>query len=627
MKPRDDGSIVELPDVLISQIAAGEVVERPASVVKELVENSIDALATRIEVSLVSGGRSSIEVVDDGVGMGERDAVQCFARHATSKLSRFDELERIGTLGFRGEALAAIAAVSKVTLLSSSEPGRGTRVELEGGELVETGPASAPRGTRISVRSLFFNVPARRSFLKTPATELRRCLEVLHGYALANPQIGFFLTHEGRERLSAPAVVAGNDLEATRLERIAQLFGSELASHLVPLRGSSDVAGFVGDPTTIARRRSVMLVNGRLVKDRALLGVFYRAVRDEWKSDQFPSVFLYLKISPEQVDVNVHPQKAEVRFRDPSQVGRVVRTLRTALAQARGEGLAPLSELGASSTLPALSWGERRGDSAPPATESGDGLLRSWRRDSVNSSFRDADHGRADWLAESRRLPEVSQALPSPYRVPLSGPSGVRETARLLGQYKGSLVLLEIDDGLLLIDQHAAHERVLYERYKTAVESGKPEEQLLLEPAVVEVDEHGGELLGELVDDLRELGIGLSVLSSGTVGLSALPAGVKIGEGQRMVVRLAERLATATGSDAARVSELRERLTEAVLDDLAASQACRSAVKIHHPLTQAEMERLVEDLFACEQPFACPHGRSTILKMGDAELERRFGRR
>ncbi len=618
MSDRHDGAIVELPDILISQIAAGEVVERPASVVKELVENSIDARATRIEVSLESGGRSVIEVVDDGIGMGEADAVRCFSRHATSKLRRFEELERIGTLGFRGEALAAIAAVSKVSLLTATEAGRGTRVELEGGEVLECMPSPAPRGTRIRVRSLFYNVPARRSFLKTPATEQRRCLEVLHGYALANAHLGFFLSHEGRERLGAPAVVAGRDLRSTRLERIAQIFGSELASHLIPLSGGTEVTGFVGDASTIVRRRSFLFVNGRLVRDRALLGVFYRAVRDEWKSDRFPSLFLYLDIPPEHVDVNVHPQKSEVRFRDPGQMGRVVRTLRTALAQARGEGAAPLREPDEAEPLPALSWSERRREH------------RLWPRDQrgvAQLGVGAAEASNTDWVAEPRGLPEVTSTMAQPHRVPLSGPRGVRETAKLLGQYKGSLVLLETDEGLLLIDQHAAHERVLYERYKMAIESGRTEEQLLLEPAIVEVDEHGGELLGELVDDLKAMGFGLAILSSGSVGLSALPAGIKIGEGQRVIARLAERLATTSGSDASRVLAMRERLAEIVLDDLAASQACRSAVKIHHPLTQAEMERLVEDLFACEQPYACPHGRSTILKMGDAELERRFGRR
>ena len=619
-------SVVDLPDVLISQIAAGEVVERPASVVKELVENSLDAEARRVDVSLVSGGRAVIEVNDDGLGMDEADAVHCFRRHATSKLGSFEELERIGTLGFRGEALAAIAAVSKVVLVTASEPGVGTRVEMAGGELVTTVPTSAPRGTRISVRSLFYNVPARRSFLKTPATELRRCLEVLHGYALANPEVGFFVTHEERERLSAAAVVAsgGTVDEATvataagrrslRLERIAQIFGAELASHLEPLAGASGVEGFVGDASTVRNRRSFIFVNGRLVRDRALLGVFYRAVRDEWKSDRFPSLFLFLDVAPEQVDVNVHPQKAEVRFRDPGQIGAVVRALRDALARARGEGSAPLRGLGDDVSLPALGWAEGR---APAA---GAGGLRAESRP-VEGKTGD------DWVAEPSRLPQVVGTVAPATRVPLSGPRGVRETARLLGQYKGSLVLLESDEGLLLIDQHAAHERVLYERFKSAIERGRVEQQLLLEPAIVTVDEEGGELLEGLTVDLESMGFGLTVLSVGSVGLSATPAGIRIEQAQRLVVRLAERLAASSGSDEARVAQLRERLAEVVLDDLAATQACRGAIRIHHPLTQAEMEKLIEDLFACEQPFSCPHGRSTILRMGDAELERRFGRR
>ncbi|HVS13929.1 MAG TPA: DNA mismatch repair endonuclease MutL, partial [Thermoanaerobaculia bacterium] len=329
-----------LSDHLISQIAAGEVVERPASVLKEAIENALDAGAARVEVELAAGGRQRVRVRDDGSGMDAGDLRLAFERHATSKIAEFDDLERVATLGFRGEALASIAAVARVVVSSAEEPGQGTRLIIEGGRVLEEGPVARPRGTELDVTSLFFNVPARRRFLKTPATELRRCLEVAQGYALARPDVAFTMTHENRELLRADASTAD---AVGRLERIAQLFGAALAADLVPVEsGWGSVGGFVGRPTTTRGRRLFVFVNGRLLRDRAVLAVFYRAVRDEWQSEQFPALFLFLDLPPEEVDVNVHPQKAEVRFRDPARMGQVGAALRRALAAGRGAARAPL---------------------------------------------------------------------------------------------------------------------------------------------------------------------------------------------------------------------------------------------------------------------------------------------
>src|SRR3954452_25189141 len=333
-----------LPDPLVSQIAAGEVVERPSSVVKELVENSLDAGAGLIEIQLEGGGKARIAIGDDGSGMGRDDALLAFDRHATSKIASFDDLERVATLGFRGEALCSIAAVSRVELTTAEQPGDGHRVFIEGGRVRVAEPLARPRGTTIDVRSLFFNVPARRKFLKAPQTELRRCLEVVQGYALARPDVRFQIGHEGRELLDAlpaPGTPAGSR------ERIGQIFGSTFAAQLAeipegPVRGEEAIRGFVGTPETARGRRYFVYVNGRLIRDRAVMANFYRAVRDEWKSEDFPALFLFLDVPPEEVDVNVHPQKSEVRFRDPSLLDRVYDALRRGLEHSRGEEAAPL---------------------------------------------------------------------------------------------------------------------------------------------------------------------------------------------------------------------------------------------------------------------------------------------
>ncbi|HQP94293.1 MAG TPA: DNA mismatch repair endonuclease MutL, partial [Thermoanaerobaculia bacterium] len=332
-----------LPDQLVSQIAAGEVVERPASVLKELVENALDAGARAIEIELESGGKGRIAVRDDGCGMGGDDALLAFDRHATSKIASFADLERVGSLGFRGEALAAIAAVARLELATAEEPGLGTRVRIEGGRILGVEPVSVPRGTAIEVRSLFFNVPARRKFLKATTTELRRCLEVVEGYALAWPEVRFALRHEGRTLLEAAALAPGASPEA----RVAEVLGGALAGQLVAIPPAPDerepewCRGFVGRPGSGGGRRLFTWINRRLVRDRLLNAAFYRAVREEWRGDEIPPLVLFLTLPPESVDVNVHPQKAEVRFRDSGFLDRLVARLRPALALARGEVPAP----------------------------------------------------------------------------------------------------------------------------------------------------------------------------------------------------------------------------------------------------------------------------------------------
>jgi DNA mismatch repair protein MutL len=598
-----------LPDTLVNQIAAGEVVERPASVVKELVENSLDAGASHLEIQLEGGGKARISIADDGRGMGRDDALLAFDRHATSKIASFEDLERVATLGFRGEALATVAAVARVELTTAEQPGDGHRVVIEGGRVRVAEPFSRPRGTTLDVRSLFFNVPARRKFLKAPQTELRRSVDVVQGYALARPDVRFQVFHEGRELLDAlpaPGTAAGSR------ERIGQIFGAELAGQLAEIpegRGGEEaIRGFVGTPGTARGRRQFVYVNHRLIRDRAVLATFYRAVRDEWKNEDFPALFLFLDIPPEEVDVNVHPQKAEVRFRDPGLLDRVYDALRRTLERARGEEDAPLRPPASEPYVP-FAWqglGEQRNPVA-------------WNRPQDAPATVTGNPAVVELPVIPTRLATPSYAPLQRPMVPLSGRHGEARPFRLLGQYKGTLILLEGPDGLYLIDQHVAHERILYERLRRAMSSQRPPVQHLLTPVLLDVAPAERLRLLELAPGLEEHGFGVTALSGKTMALTSTPAVLSASDAEVLLRRLAADSGDGTSGGA--------DLARQILENLAASMACKAAVKMHHPLSAPEMEALVAELFTAEQPYACPHGRPIVLQMTDSDLERRFGRR
>ncbi len=600
-----------LPDHLVSQIAAGEVVERPASVVKELVENSLDAGAREIAVELEVGGKRRIRISDDGSGMGKEDALLAFDQHATSKIRDFEDLQRVATLGFRGEALASIAAVARVELLTAEAPGEGWRVRIEGSRVRSVEPASRARGTTLEIASLFFNVPARRKFLKQPRTELRRCVEVVQGYCLACPDITFRLSHEGRSIIDATATSA--DGEGLR-ERIRQLFGDQLADALVELpaggAAGESIRGFVGKRETAKGRRLFIFVNGRLIRDRQVLATYYRAVRDEWKHDEYPSLFLFLGVPPEDLDVNVHPQKSEVRFRDASFVHRVSRVLREGLVSARGEEAAPLREAWGAAERP-LAWSGLGAVSEPSIHETAAAF-------DTRDAGADAQSGVWDWRRDGRqKIAEAAYDRASPSEVPLS--RGSRDRAvRILGQYKGAILLLETPQGLLLMDQHAAHERVLYEKLARAMEAEEPKVQRLLVPQLLELSPSERLQLDSLVESLQPMGLQLERLSGGDLALVGVPAVLSDQQALSLVLELAASEEQSTDPAA---------LKRQILESVAADRACKAAIKIHHALPMAQMEQLVASLFACDDPYSCPHGRPTLLEMSDAELERRFGRR
>ncbi len=591
-----------LSDSLITKIAAGEVVERPASVVKELVENAIDAGATRIDVELLGGGRDLVSVRDDGFGMEADDVRLALKRHATSKLSKLEDLNSIATLGFRGEALAAIAAVSRVDLRSAESAGDGFRIVVDGGRTVTEEPISQPQGTCVEVSGLFSNVPARRKFLKQAATEQRRCLEVVQAYALVHTEIAFQVEQRGKKLLEAPAVPATDDRFEALRQRIDDIFGRRLAQRLIPFGDPPEEAeaiwGMIGNHETSRGRKVMIFVNGRLLRDRGLVSLFFRAARDEWGHAEFPSLFLFLNIPPDQVDVNVHPQKHEVRFGDPALTSKIYRRLRRGLATARSEDEAPIAAV---DDLPPVvpAWtglGGRRTDDPPHADKSGDGM--------------------AGYIAEPNLIQSEQQAEPAlGTPIPLSGRDGRQSRFRILGQYKAAIVLVEGPDALYLIDQHVAHERVLFERILGATRGESMDVQPLLEPVMLDLDSSAAERLADAEDILKDAGFEIEVLSGGSVAVSSMPASLSQKQGLAFLREVS--------TSSIPVGDLRSRLEEV----LAASFSCRRAVKMHDRLPDQDLEALIGDLFDCDNPYACPHGRPVMLRMSDLELEKSFHRR
>ncbi|HTQ78939.1 MAG TPA: hypothetical protein VMM92_03000, partial [Thermoanaerobaculia bacterium] len=441
---------------------------------------------------------------------------------------------------------------------------------------------------------------------------------------LARPDVRFAVLHEGRALLDALAV-PGQELGAR--ERIAQIFGASFAAALAPIprgeeKGEEAIGGFIGRPETVRGHRQFVFVNRRLLRDRLVLGTYYRAVREEWKSEDFPALFLFLDLPPEEVDVNVHPQKAEVRFRDPGLVDRLSRTLRRGLDRARGEEPAPLRVPGQPEPRVPFAWqglGERTASPAHFPAWGGASEVREGPPETpaqVSSAAPEASPAPA---AGPGRLAAANYAPLSRAPVPLSGRKEGTRPFRLLGQYKGTLILLEGPDGLYLIDQHVAHERILYERLRRALLAEKTPVQSLLTPPLLDLGPAERLRLLELAPRLEECGFGLAALSGNSLALTAVPAVIGMGEAEALL----SRLASETGEGGAGDGDLRGP----ILSALAASLACKAAVKMHHPLSPLEMEALVAELFAAEQPYACPHGRPIVLQMTDVDLERRFGRR
>jgi len=646
-----EGLIEVMSDRLANQIAAGEVVQRPASVAKELLENALDAGASSVEVLLKDAGSTLVQVVDDGCGMSPEDAERCFERHATSKVRSVDDLERIRTLGFRGEALASIAAVAQVTLKTKRvEDDAGTLVRVEGGEQVEKRPCAIPNGTSVAVRNLFYNVPARRNFLKTPATELKHLTQTVQSLALANPEVAFRLEHDEHEHYDLPAA-PDDDWPAATRARILGLFGDEHDDELVGVEDSSSdltVRGFVGAPSFHRKTRGeqFLFVNGRHVTDRYLSHAVKKAYGELVPDGAFPFFALFLTMDPRRVDVNVHPQKEEVKFDDQS---GIYAFLRSAVREALGRvHVSPqLDEEGSdsegadqdgSSTESAGSSSGRDGAShrsAPTsfqprrsADDSSSGRRSSSRSSPSGSSGQQRSSSSAppgDQSDALYRPPDRDTDDPSPDDVPdedRESPEAQPEPEATAGRDRrpvwglhGTYIVTPTDTGMMIVDQRAAHLRVLYERARAHLQRQRGESQRLLFPHTIDLSPAEVDLLEELREDLEALGFELERLSGRTVSVRGVPADVPDGDEDAILEAILEQYT----SGQATVDDERRK-------HLAKTMAQRSAVERGQPLSDDERRALLNDLFDCEMPYADPSGTPTIVKLSLEELADRFGR-
>lgn len=577
-----------LSEGLASRIAAGEVVERPASVVKELVENALDAGARRIDIRLEGGGRRRIVVTDDGCGMDRDDALLAFEQHATSKIASDADLAALGTFGFRGEALAAIGACSRVRLTTAESDGEGTRVRFEEGTLREVGAVGAPRGTAVEVSHLFASLPARRKFLRTAATELSRVVAYLEQQALARPDVHLTLGHD-RTRLELPPA---EGIE----ERVRQVLGTEFTDaslRATGRRGDLSVdAWLVRSGQGPGRLSGVrLLVNGRVVTDRMLTHAVREASRSLFGVDAAPAGLVLVHLPPSSVDANVHPAKREVRFARPWEVHDAVRDLLRAETVSGGFFAPAVGRDDVSGRLADTSGGgSRPGVASGRPVDAGSVGLRQ-------GSFAGPSLPGAAALA--------GQRAPSP-ATPLG--SG----RRVLGQHRNTYVIVEDEQGLVLIDQHCAHERVLFERLMDELETGAAR-QALLEPVVVELPASLVPVLLERRDDLARLGFEVDEFGGSSVAVRAVPSAARGADPAELVRELASREDPADGP-VERVSRL------------AATIACKAAVKAGFPLGAERMGWLVDQLYAARIPTTCPHGRVALLRLSDRDLDHRFGR-
>jgi DNA mismatch repair protein MutL len=591
-------SVRQLPEAVVNRIAAGEVVERPASVVKELVENALDAGARRIELVLSGGGRRLVRVTDDGAGMPPRDLALAVERHATSKLPG-DDLDAIATLGFRGEALPSIGAVAKLSIVTrTQEAVEASEIRVEGGKKSQLRPAALNPGTRVEVRELFFATPARLKFLKSERAENAAAVEALRRLALARPDVAFVLAAEDR-----PAVtyaVQTNDA-AGRRARFAAVLGAELYENAVAVDGEREgihLSGLAGLPT-FSRANSLaqyLFVNGRPVRDKVLLGSVRAAYADLLHGDRYPVAALFLDLDPREVDVNVHPAKTEVRFRDPGAVrALIVRTLGDALSGgARRTATTGAARLIAFARPHGRSrgWPSWRG-SAAPAT----GFAEA-----VQAAFAVISEPSADARAD---------IAPAPAEL-LDRPLGAARA-----QIHETYIVAQTRDGLVVVDQHAAHERLVYEKLKAALARDSVARQMLLVPVVVELDPADAAALIERHDELARLGLVLETFGPGAVLVREAPALLGETDVQGMVRDLAEHMAE---WDAALPLERR-------LLAVASSMSCHGSVRAGRRLKPEEMNALLREMEATDYAGQCNHGRPTYIELKLADIEKLFGRR
>jgi len=576
--------IHRLSEPVTLKIAAGEVVDRPASVVKELIENAIDAGSERIDVVLRDGGRSQIVVRDDGEGMAEEDLRLAFERYATSKISTEEDLYAIDTLGFRGEALASIAAVSRARITSCPRSGgTGHVLEVEGGRIGEVLPAARPPGTTVDVADLFYNVPARARFLGAPRTEFMHVNRIVQRLALLSPSIGWSVTHGDREAFSAPAV-------GSLLDRLTQIYGVDVANGLIPIdaeRRGIRIRGFISRPDLKRgnRRDQSFVVNGRFVSDRGLSFVLASAYRGILRPGSYPIAAVFIDLPADRVDVNVHPRKEEVRFADARQVQD---TLASALQRglASRQGVAPFTQ------------------APPPAGASGHAAAEPRPRYGERTEALSFDLPHEMRLSAQAREAEKVR---------------VRGNRRVIGQLQSTYLLVESSEGLEIVDQHIAHERILYEGLRAEWGAEGIVRQMFLIPARVELPFEAASVLDGHRDQLERIGIIVDEFGGGTYLIREYPRALADEQTKRGFQSVMEGLIEllASGGDA----------EESLFDRLLSEMSCKAAIKAGDTIPLAEGQALVERLMTLENPNFCPHGRPIVFRIDREELDRRFQRR
>ena len=613
--------IRRLPETLVNQIAAGEVVERPASAVKELVENALDAGATRVDVTIRDGGRALISIADNGRGMTPDDLRLAVERHATSKLPD-EDLFHITTLGFRGEALPSIGSVSRMAITSRPRDAEEAwRIEIEGGRIIDPKPAAGAFGTVVEVRDLFYSTPARLKFLRSARSESGAVQDVVTRLAMAHPDIGFSLTDDGREKLKLSA--DQGDLLDLRLARLGAIMGREFRENALPIDAEREgfrLTGYAGVPT-LNRGNAAMqflFVNGRPVRDKQLIGAVRAAYQDFLARDRHPLLALFLECEPRAVDVNVHPAKTEVRFREPGMVrGLIVSALKHALAGAghRASTTVSMQALGSfqpegANSLPqqtSFTGGYAYRPSYPPISRPSPGLSSAaYDFQAPHSPTGGFEPAAPSGMAETID-PETGEVSEAP-----SYPLGAARA-----QLHATYIVAQTDTGIVIVDQHAAHERLVYERMKQAMDAGGVPRQGLLIPEIVELDERAADRVLERAEELAQLGLVIESFGPGAVAVRETPALLGKVDAQGLIRDLADELEDLGGA-----FSLKEKLEE-----VCGTMACHGSVRAGRRLNTDEMNALLRQMEATPHSGQCNHGRPTYVELKLADIERLFGRR
>ncbi|MEW5799712.1 MAG: DNA mismatch repair endonuclease MutL [Bacteroidota bacterium] len=596
-----------LPENLANKIAAGEVVQRPESVVKELLENSIDAGATSVSVTIKTAGKTFIQITDNGKGMSEEDAVKAFYRHATSKINTYEDLENIRTLGFRGEALASIAAVAHVELKTRrEEDSAGTLIRIDGGDLKEQSKTAHQHGTSITVKNLFYNTPARRNFLKSNNTEFKHIYDTVQRLALSKPEIALEFTSDEDTILALPA----QKLE----ERLKSLFGDRQFATLIPVREETEfltVHGYIGKPD-FARKSKVdqfIFLNGRFIISRSINHAVFSGYEHLVEKGNFPFFLLYIELDPHKVDVNVHPSKMEVKFADEQSAYRVV----SAVVR---------KALGGSDLVPTVEFQQPTSD------------FSSLRHTAIPRFYPDAfpaSVSRSEAAVPIEDLPfDLSLKLDQIFSQPQS-PAAVRlpqeqqfqhvprdeegKESKAIWQLHNKYILTQIRSGLMIIDQHVAHERILYEKALERMNNAVPSSQQLLFPQTIQLASGDFTLVKDLLPFLQTIGFETKVFGKNTIVLEGVPPEVKAGTETSILQDILDEFKN---------NQLRVKLD--ARDNVAKSFSCKAAIKAGEKLTEVEMRSLIDQLFATSMPYVCPHGRPVLIKLSLQELDRRFFR-